>query len=639
MHLDALEAKTDGDIASSHPVMSWLVQHVADLITKHSIGPDGRMPYERLYPKLVREEGFEFGDKVWWRRHSTQDMNVDLDKRWCEGHWLGRKWGSNLHSVAVGPDSVIEVRAVCRVPKKERWSREQLGALRAFTWGAERTDAERLVTVIPPKAGDTPATQPQVQPPPLYIPRSVYITKEDLEKYGYTLQCRRCQLMRADRSVRGVRHMPECRQRLEARLQEDGDPRVDAAAERKNEAIAERVEANITGTAAPPAEEERENEGGRSSSSSSDIKNMENNEITEGRSSSSSSSDSKNTENNEVTGHARLSPQDAGHARLSPQDTERLQSEDAKWCQKTQKGPKVREQTDEQMTDTKTDMNAENEEMEIMAVEEETDEELQKDMWAPIPVGAYARADELCELLLIEGVAPGVAREKVCELYSQPRVTKEPKGIPHLCLEGGATFDLRQDSESRSWNFVREVDRQEVRRRIATEKPFMVIGSPPINLNHKNMHPAEVRRRVIEARIHLDFCIEIYKMQVENWRHFLHEHPVNAKSWEYPPMRELRNMPRIGEVIADLCQYGMRARTRGGGSRPSRKRTRFLSSAPAVLAKLWRRCKHAHQPLVNGRAAAAAIYPPQLCKALLVGIDAQRRREGQAMPLHVQKEL
>ena len=48
---------------------------------------------------------------------------------------------------------------------------------------------------------------------------------------------------------------------------------------------------------------------------------------------------------------------------------------------------------------------------------------------------------------------------------------------------------------------------------------------------------------------------------------------------------------------------------------------------------------HRHQPLLGGRAAAAAIYPPQLCKAILRGAEAQRRREGQALPPAVLNEL
>eukprot|EP00969_Alexandrium_andersonii_P142735 6310180-Alexandrium_andersonii.AAC.1 len=59
-----------------------------------------------------------------------------------------------------------------------------------------------------------------------------------------------------------------------------------------------------------------------------------------------------------------------------------------------------------------------------------------------------------------------------------------------------------------------------------------------------------------------------------------------------------------------------------------------MSSAGLVLSELGRKCTggHQHTPLVSGRAAAAAVYPPQLCRAILRGADAHCRWEGQAVP-------
>ena len=60
-----------------------------------------------------------------------------------------------------------------------------------------------------------------------------------------------------------------------------------------------------------------------------------------------------------------------------------------------------------------------------------------------------------------------------------------------------------------------------------------------------------------------------------------------------------------------------------------------MSSAPALLERLSLKCQgdHQHQPLVGGgRAAAAAIYPAELCRAILLGAEAQSQREGQGLP-------
>ena len=66
-----------------------------------------------------------------------------------------------------------------------------------------------------------------------------------------------------------------------------------------------------------------------------------------------------------------------------------------------------------------------------------------------------------------------------------------------------------------------------------------------------------------------------------------------------------------------------------------------MSSAPAILEKLNRLCDktHEHQHLVDGRAKEAAVYPPQLCRAILRGIDKQRLREGKGMCNSIQTKL
>ena len=58
------------------------------------------------------------------------------------------------------------------------------------------------------------------------VPRSVYITPADLDKYGYTKGCRRCQLMREGKSAHGVRHEQRCRERIEKAMKENNDPRI-----------------------------------------------------------------------------------------------------------------------------------------------------------------------------------------------------------------------------------------------------------------------------------------------------------------------------------------------------------------------------------------------------------------------------
>ena len=214
-----------------------------------------------------------------------------------------------------------------------------------------------------------------------------------------------------------------------------------------------------------------------------------------------------------------------------------------------------------------------------------------------------------------------------------------------MSLEAGSTFDLRADRDGRQWDFRRESDRRECRRRIEKEKPYVVVGSPPCTdfcqwneyMNFRKMDPKVVEKRKAEARMLLNFAMEIYELQLRGGRHFLHEHPRGATSWKEEKVVRLRNDPRVATVEADQCRFGLKTRTAGGRQALALKPTRFMSSSEEILRKLGKKCKggHQHQQLSGGRASAAAVYPPGLCRAILQGVEAQRLREGHALPAEV----
>ena len=60
-----------------------------------------------------------------------------------------------------------------------------------------------------------------------------------------------------------------------------------------------------------------------------------------------------------------------------------------------------------------------------------------------------------------------------------------------------------------------------------------------------------------EATQHLEFCCELYRFQVSNGRHFLHEHPWSAISWQVRCIDELLHDEETILVKTDLCRFGM----------------------------------------------------------------------------------
>jgi hypothetical protein len=626
VHLLALERKIAARFPSDHPVIAWLADFVGDSCTKYLQGSDGKTAYERLFGKPVREEALEFGEIVLFRPKKLADANVLLESRWAHGVWLGRRWGSPVSRV-FSQGEVVDARAIQRVPVAERWCAATLGAIRATPWCARPgpEGAAPLVVLQP-----LPDVAAQPAPAPIgYMPRRVFITRADLDAWGYTAGCRRCTMVREGSRAQGVAHREECRARIEQCLREAGDPRVAQAEARFDAALAAqaaRVAAEAPGAVAPQAP------------------------VAAGP-------------------HPGIFPAPEGvagevRAELAPAPAQLPPSDEAAWLDLAQRLQVRRSAASAAAPAPPAEASAAGAapegEMEDaadynvtlgdgmlvgrVALEELTEPDL-IDALKSVPKKVRAEATELMELFLVHGVSPEMAKAKVVELYSPPRVTRQLGRVHSLHLAAGSTFDLVADAHGKVWDFLRADDRERCRRQLAREKPYLVIGSPPCtqysrlqNLNRGRGDPRELQRKRTEAKVLLDFAVEVYQGQLARGAHFLHEHPLTATSWDEPSVKGLRDHPQVQEATAHQCCFGLVARDPGGSVLPVLKPTRFLSSAPLLLQELARRCsgEHHHTRLLGGRrAAAAALYPPGLCRAVIRGITRQYRQDGKVVPAGV----
>eukprot|EP00973_Karenia_brevis_P012291 1668428-Karenia_brevis.AAC.1 len=151
------------------------------------------------------------------------------------------------------------------------------------------------------------------------------------------------------------------------------------------------------------------------------------------------------------------------------------------------------------------------------------------------------------------------------------------------------------------------------------------------------MDPEMVAKNLARAIDHLKFTIELYQIQVDGGRYFLHEHPAGASSWKMPEMVEFMKQAGLVSAVSNMCCFGMETtRLDDSGTVLVAKPTRFLTNAEELLKVIHRRCQggHEHGRLISGRARGAAIYPPALCKAVVYGAKRQiaqdqRKREAQ----------
>ena len=100
-----------------------------------------------------------------------------------------------------------------------------------------------------------------------------------------------------------------------------------------------------------------------------------------------------------------------------------------------------------------------------------------------------------------------------------------------------------------------------------------------MQLNHRLWTRERIQRSLAEGRMHLHFMLSIYRIQLDGNRHFLHEHPHTATSWDDAEMLKFLSHPRVQTTVADHCQYGLTARAPDGNLAPTKEPARFASSS------------------------------------------------------------
>ena len=149
----------------------------------------------------------------------------------------------------------------------------------------------------------------------------------------------------------------------------------------------------------------------------------------------------------------------------------------------------------------------------------------------------------------------------VAEVYSPPRVAAMAR---KMGLRAGWSLDLTTcDTDGKAWGFNSKEMRNRAARKLLRDKPMVLVGSPMCspfgvmnNANFSRMDPKVVNNYMAYGRQHLKFCATRYKLQQDNGRYFLHEHPQSASSWKETCIKQLLKNEGVEPVVADQCCYG-----------------------------------------------------------------------------------
>ena len=117
--------------------------------------------------------------------------------------------------------------------------------------------------------------------------------------------------------------------------------------------------------------------------------------------------------------------------------------------------------------------------------------------------------------------------------------TRAAELLPHLNIDPGLAMDLTTTDElGRPWDFSKEEMKSKARAKLRKQKPDLLVGSPMCTLYsawqrlNKNKDIRAYRKRLKDARAHMEFVCELYLEQIRAGRLFLHEHPEGASSWD-----------------------------------------------------------------------------------------------------------
>ena len=82
----ALQKRLGCCIPAGHPIMTWMVKHAGELISKYQLNRDGQTAYYKVFGKPCKDVIVEFGEEVHYRVSEVDTGS--LDGRWESGYGL-----------------------------------------------------------------------------------------------------------------------------------------------------------------------------------------------------------------------------------------------------------------------------------------------------------------------------------------------------------------------------------------------------------------------------------------------------------------------------------------------------------------------------------------------------------------------
>ena len=169
-----LERFVKAKIPPKHPIMWWLVRHVAHVRLLRARGQDGKTAYQRSRGVESNVKMVHFGELCRYKCRAQEPGVAGTKARWSQGVWLGIEQRSNQNIVFDIQHGIQHARTIKRFPNEQKWP-EGVASRVHLTPHSGHVAAEPGVF-----EEAQPRPEQQMQPDPSKNIRRLYISKADL---------------------------------------------------------------------------------------------------------------------------------------------------------------------------------------------------------------------------------------------------------------------------------------------------------------------------------------------------------------------------------------------------------------------------------------------------------------------------
>ena len=163
-------------------------------------------------------------------------------------------------------------------------------------------------------------------------------------------------------------------------------------------------------------------------------------------------------------------------------------------------------------------------------------------------------------------------------------------------LTPGWSLDMSSpDEEDKYWNMSNKEDQERAMKKLNDDKLTMLIASPPcgpfskcMHVDYSKMSREEIWKKLKPAIEHLTFAVKMCRVQLEEGRLFMFEHPAGAMPWSNKVTTDLLGSKGVKRVEFDLCAQRMESKNSQGREGTERKRTAVLTNSKHVALILDR---------------------------------------------------